>query len=91
MSLTGIKTRMSNNFRISWMVLQAISVLNTLENFQKLSLFYFIQYVDEQTLITKGHITFVNYVQNFVQHPALKVNSICRGNYGGSSMWIPTQ
>ena len=25
------------------------------------------------------------------QHPALKVNTICRGNYGGSSMWIPTQ
>ena len=27
----------------------------------------------------------------FVQHPAFKVNSICRGNYWGSSMWIPTQ
>ena len=25
------------------------------------------------------------------QHPALKVNSICRGIYWGSSMWIPTQ
>jgi hypothetical protein len=37
------------------------------------------------------HITFSNYVQNFVQHPALKVNSICGGNYWGSSMWIPTQ
>jgi hypothetical protein len=24
---------------------------------------------------------FANYVQNFIQHPALKVNSICRGNY----------
>ena len=24
-------------------------------------------------------------------HPALKVNSICRGNYWGSSMWIPKQ
>jgi len=22
-----------------------------------------------------------NYVQNFIQHPAVKVNSICRGNY----------
>ena len=32
-----------------------------------------------------------NYVQNFVQHPALKVNSICRGNYWGSSMWILMQ
>jgi len=27
-----------------------------------------------------------NYVQNFIQHPALKVNSICRGNYWRSSM-----
>jgi hypothetical protein len=27
----------------------------------------------------------------FCPTPALKVNSICRGNYGGSSMWIPTQ
>ena len=27
----------------------------------------------------------------FIQHPALKVNSICRGNYCGSSMWILTQ
>ena len=35
--------------------------------------------------------TFANYIQNFVQRPALKVNSICRGNYGGSSMWILTQ
>ena len=31
-----------------------------------------------------------NYVQNIVQHPSLKVNSICRGNYWGSSMWVPT-
>jgi len=29
--------------------------------------------------------------KKFVQHPAVKVNSICRGNYGGSSVWIPTQ
>jgi len=30
-------------------------------------------------------------VQNFIQHPAVKVNSICRGNYWGSSMWSLTQ
>ena len=29
---------------------------------------------------SKGHITFANYVQNFTQHPAVKV-SICTGNY----------
>ena len=39
----------------------------------------------------RGISLFANYVQNFVQHPALKVNSICRGNYRGSSMWIPSQ
>ena len=27
----------------------------------------------------------------FVQHPSLKVISICRGNYWGSSMWVPTK
>jgi len=28
---------------------------------------------------------------NFIQHPARKVNSICRGNYWGSPMWISMQ
>ena len=27
---------------------------------------------------------FAKYVQNFIHHPAVKVNSICRGNYWGS-------
>jgi len=30
-------------------------------------------------------------LKNFIQHPAVKVNSICRENYSGSSMWISTQ
>ena len=30
-------------------------------------------------------------LQTFIQHPALKVNSICEGNYRGSSMWLSTQ
>jgi hypothetical protein len=30
--------------------------------------------------------TIANYVQNFVQHPALKDNPICVGSYWGSSM-----
>ena len=29
--------------------------------------------------------------QNFIQQPALKVNSICEGNYRGLSMWLSTQ
>jgi hypothetical protein len=36
-------------------------------------------------------ITFVYYVQNFIQHPAVKFNSICGGNYWGSSVWILTK
>jgi hypothetical protein len=28
---------------------------------------------------------------NFIQHPAVKVNPICRRNYLGSSMWISRQ
>jgi len=28
---------------------------------------------------------------NFIQHSEVKVNSISRGNYWGSSVWISTQ
>jgi len=28
------------------------------------------------------HITFANYIQNFIQHRAVNLNSICRGSYG---------
>jgi len=27
----------------------------------------------------------------FIQHPSVKVKSICEGNYRGSSVWLPTQ
>jgi len=30
-------------------------------------------------------------MQNCIRHPAVKVNSICRGNYWGSSVWISGQ
>ena len=29
--------------------------------------------------------------KHFIQHPAVKVNSICEGNYRGSSVWLLTQ
>jgi hypothetical protein len=35
--------------------------------------------------------TFVNYVQNFIQHSSVKFNSLRRGNYWGSSVGISTQ
>jgi len=36
-------------------------------------------------------MTFANYVQNVMQHPAVSVNWTCRGNYWWSSMWISTR
>jgi len=27
------------------------------------------------------HVTFVDYIQNFIQHPSIKIYSIGRGNY----------
>jgi len=32
-----------------------------------------------------------NYIQNFIQHPAVKVKTICAGNYWGPSVLILTQ
>ena len=34
---------------------------------------------------------FVNYAQNYIQYPAVKVNSTCRGNYWQTSGWISRQ
>ena len=36
-------------------------------------------------------ISLLPTVQNFIQHPAVKFNSICSGNYWGSSVWISMQ
>ena len=38
-------------------------------------------YLSIRRAIKEGRITFAIYVQNFIQCPAVKVNSICRGNY----------
>jgi hypothetical protein len=39
----------------------------------------------------RGISFFVSYLENFIQHPAVKLNSICRENYRGSSVWILKQ
>jgi hypothetical protein len=39
----------------------------------------------------RGHNNFAKHLQNFIQHPALKVNSVSKGNYRGSSMWLSKQ
>jgi prolipoprotein diacylglyceryltransferase len=36
-------------------------------------------------------ITFISYIQNVIQHPAVNVNSVRWGNYCGSSVWNSTQ
>jgi hypothetical protein len=45
---------------------------------------------DKQIVVIIEAYHFVNYVQNFIQHPSVKVNSIIRGNYWVSSVWILT-
>ena len=54
------------------------------------SLYLSIRRAINEFVVIIGTYHFSNYVQNFVQHPAVKINSMCRGNYWGSSMWIST-
>jgi len=48
---------------------------------RSLSLYLFMRRVLKQIVVIIEHITFVNYIQNFIQHPAIRVNSICRGSH----------
>jgi hypothetical protein len=41
---------------------------------------------DETDCSNYRGISLANYVQNFIQNPAVKVNSICKGNYWESSV-----
>jgi hypothetical protein len=41
----------------------------------------------DKTVIGEDYI-FVSYVQNFIKHPAVKCNYMCRGNYCASSVWV---
>jgi hypothetical protein len=43
---------------------------------------------DKQTVTAIQVFHFCQLRTKFIQHPAIKVNSICRGNYWGSSVWI---
>jgi len=47
--------------------------------------------IDCSNYILYIYFNFVNYIQNFIQHSAFRVNSICRVNYWGSSVWISPQ
>jgi hypothetical protein len=39
----------------------------------------------------RSTLLLANYVQNVIQNPIVKINSICRGNYWESSIWFSTQ
>ena len=41
---------------------------------------------NQEIVVIIEHITTINYKQNFIPSPAVKVNSMCRENYWGSSM-----
>ena len=51
------------------------------------SLYLFIRRVTKQIVVIVQAHNFVTHTQ----HPVVKVNSICSGNYWGSSVWISTQ
>jgi len=83
---------------VEQIVLRSINVLilfgvrkNCLRGERSRSFYLFIRRVIKQIVVITGHITFVNYAQSFIQHPAVKGNSTCRGNYWGSSLWIKKQ
>ena len=77
-SLFSLKSYLSTSYVLNFAVHETVKI-----DAYKLS----VTRVIKQILV----IIEANYVQNFIQHPAVKVNSICRGNYWGTSMWIWTQ
>jgi hypothetical protein len=58
-----------------------IFIWNCLSNGMGRSLCLSIKRAIKQIQYLQRHVTFANYVPNFIQHPAVKVNSTCRGNY----------
>jgi hypothetical protein len=53
-----------------------------------MGLYLFIRRAIKHIVVIIEAYQFVNYIQNFIQHPAVKVNSIHKGNHWGSSIWI---
>jgi hypothetical protein len=54
-------------------------------------LYLFVRRVIKKVVELQRHVNFVNYIQNFIQQPPVKFNSICRKNYWGSPVWISKQ
>jgi hypothetical protein len=64
---------------------------NCLRSGRSRSLYLSIIRTIKQLVVIVAAYLFVNYVQNFIQHPAIKFTCICTGNYWGSLTWISTQ
>jgi len=64
---------------------------NCLRSGRSQSLYLFIRRAIKQIVLIIEAYHFCLLHTNFIHHPAVKVNSICRGNYWGSSVWILTQ
>ena len=62
------------------------SIWNYLRSGKSRSLYPSITRVTKQIAVITEVYNFVNYVQNFIQHPAVKASPICTGNYWGSSV-----
>jgi hypothetical protein len=48
---------------------------------RNLSLYLFLRRGIQQIVELQRNITFVSYIQKFIQHPPVKVNFVCRENY----------
>jgi hypothetical protein len=64
---------------------------NCLRSGRSRSLYLSIIRAIKQAVVIIEAYQFAKYVQKFSQHPAVKVNFTCRGNYWGSSVWISMQ
>ena len=61
---------------------------NCLRSGRSRSLYLSTRRAIKQTVVIIGAYHFLNLVRDFIQHPAFKVNAVCKGNYWGSSVWI---
>jgi hypothetical protein len=57
----------------------------------KESMYLLIRRVTKQTIVITEAYKFVYYTQNFIQYPAVEVNSIHRADDRRSSAWISTR
>jgi hypothetical protein len=51
----------------------------------------FIRRVINEFVVIIDAYQFVTYIEHYIQHGAVKVNSLCREYYWGSQVWISTQ